>query len=131
LKAFAPEAERTTSNSNETIRIVTAKGNVIVFPKNSFTLNGTPVAGNVEIDITEITTKSEMIFSDLMTNSEEGPLDSRGEFIVKAFQNGAELQLADDVDFTIENPNGVNSLGMKIFMYQEHPLRGFLGASRA
>ena len=65
-----------------------------------------------------------MIFSDLMTNSDEGPLDSRGEFNIKVSQNGNELQLADGVEFTIENPTGVNTSGMKSWYWNENTLTG-------
>lgn len=124
LKQFAPEAEITTINSDKIIRIETAKGNVVVFPKRSFALKGTPVTGNVEVSITEMTTKSEMIFADLMTNSDEGPLESRGEFIVKVSQNGVDLELADGVDFTIENPNVPNSPGMRSWYWNANSSAG-------
>lgn len=124
LKQFAPEEVTTKNNSDEIIRIVTEKGNIIVFPKNAFSLNGVPVTGDVEIAVTEMSTKSEMIFSDLMTNSDEGPLDSRGEFNIKVSQNGNELQLADGVEFTIENPTGVNTFGMKSWYWNENTLTG-------
>lgn len=124
LKQFAPEVEITTINSNEIIRVVTTKGNVVVFPKNAFVLNGTPITGNVEVNITEMTTKSEMIFADLMTNSDEGPLDSRGEFIINVSQDGDELELADGVEFTIENPTGVNSSGMRSWYWNKNTEAG-------
>ncbi len=120
LKQYAPESEVATINSDEIIRIVTTKGNVIVFPKNAFELNGIPVTGNVEVDVTEMTIKSEIIFADLMTNSDEGPLDSRGEFNIIVSQNGKELKLADGVEFTIENPTGVNAPGMKSWYWNEN-----------
>lgn len=124
LKQFAPELVTTKSNSDELIRIVTEKGNIIVFPRKAFSFNGVPVTGDVEITVTEMSTKSEIIFSDLMTNSDEGPLDSRGEFNIKVSQNGNELQLADGVEFTIENPTGVNTSGMKSWYWNENTLTG-------
>lgn len=124
LKKYAPEGEIATVNSDQVIRIETSKGNVFTFPKNAFTKNGKAVSGNVQIDITEITTKSEMIFADLLTNSDEGPLDSRGEFNIVATQNGTELELADGIEFTIENPTGINSSEMKAWYWNENKNAG-------
>lgn len=120
LKAYAPQAQQFSFNSDEVIKITTAKNNVIVFPKHAFAYTGTPVTGVVNISVTEITTKSEMILSDVLTNSDQGPLESQGEFLVEAFQNNKKLELAEGASFTIES-GGAYSTEMKGWTYQENP----------
>lgn len=120
LKSLAPKAQVFSFNSDEVIKITTAKNNVIVFPKAAFAYKGKAVTGNVDISITEITTKSEMILSDILTNSDQGPLESQGEFIVEAFQNNKKLELAEGAAFTIET-GGAFSTDMKGWVYEENP----------
>lgn len=111
LLQFAPQPKSSVVNSSDIISITTDKGNIITFPKNAFIdQNGNPIIGNVEVSITEITTKAEMILSDMPTNSDQGPLESQGEFLVDVKQNNNTLQLADGVSFSIQNPNAtINS----------------------
>ena len=106
LKSYAPKPQSKTVKAEEVIRITTEAGNKVNFPANAFVdASGNPVTGNVEISVTEITKISDMILSGMTTDSDEGPLSSQGEFNVQVSQNGEELSLADDVTFTIENPN--------------------------
>ena len=106
LLQFAPQPKYSVVNSNEVISITTDKGNIISFPKRAFAdQNGNAITGNVEVSITEITTKAEMILSDMPTNSDQGPLESQGEFLVEVKQNNNTLQLADGISFSIQNPN--------------------------
>ena len=111
LLQFAPQPKYSIVNSNEVISITTDKGNIISFPKRAFAdQNGNAITGNVEVSITEITTKAEMILSDMPTNSDQGPLESQGEFLVEVKQNNNILKLADGVSFGIQNPNStINS----------------------
>ena len=111
LLQFAPQPKSSVVNSSDIISITTDKGNIITFPKNAFIdQNGNPIIGNVEVSITEITTKAEMILSDMPTNSDQGPLESQGEFLVDVKQNNNTLQLTDGVSFSIQNPNAtINS----------------------
>lgn len=120
MKSFAPKAQMFNASSDEIIKITTAKNNVIVFPKNAFAYQGKAVTGSVQISITEITTKSEMILSNILTNSDQGPLESQGEFIVKAYQNNKELELTEGAAFTIET-GGAYSTDMKGWVYEENP----------
>ncbi len=106
LKAFAPEAQTATVSSDNVISFTTEAGNIITFPANAFVdKQGNPITGNVELSITEITNISDMILSGMMTNSNQGPLSSQGEFNVKVTQNGEELDLAEGATFNITNPN--------------------------
>lgn len=106
LKDYAPSPQTKSFNSEEVIRFTTDAGNKIKFPANSFLdASGNQVTGNVDISVTEITNISDMVLSGMMTNSDQGPLSSQGEFNVLASQNGQSLDLADGIAFTIENPN--------------------------
>jgi hypothetical protein len=83
LKSYAPVEQNKTKNSDEVITFATEKGNEIIFPARAFVDgSGNPVTGNVDISVTEITKVSEMILSGMMTNSDQGPLSSQGEFNV-------------------------------------------------
>lgn len=106
LKNYAPSAETKTVNSNEMISLTTEQGNIITFPNNAF-VNGTgnPIEGDVDISVTEITNISDMIFSGMMTNSDEGPLSSQGEFNIEVTKDGEKVFLDDETTFTIENPS--------------------------
>ena len=106
LRNYSPTPQTNLANSEEVIRITTEAGNKVNFPSNAFVdASGNPVKGNVEVSITEITNIGDMILSGMMTNSDEGPLSSQGEFNITVAQNGIEVDLADGVIFTIENPN--------------------------
>ncbi len=111
LLQFAPQPKYSVVNASEVISITTDKGNLITFPKNAFVdKNGNSITGNVEVSIIEITTKAEMILSNMPTNSDQGPLESQGEFLVEVKQNNNILKLADGVSFSIQNPNStINS----------------------
>ena len=98
LLQFAPQPKYSVVNASEVISITTDKGNLITFPKNAFVdKNGNSITGNVEVSIIEITTKAEMILSNMPTNSDQGPLESQGEFLVEVKQNNNILKLADGV----------------------------------
>lgn len=113
LKEFAPQPQTSTANSEKAIELTTDAGNKIKFPSNAFVdQNGKSVQGNVQISVTEITNISDMIFSGIMTNSDQGPLSSQGEFNIQVTQNGNPLQLADSTTFTIENPNSTIDTAM-------------------
>ncbi len=106
LRNYSPTPQTNLANAEEVIRITTEAGNKVNFPSNAFIdASGNPIKGNVEVSITEITNIGDMILSGMMTNSDEGPLSSQGEFNISVAQNGIEVELADGVTFTIENPN--------------------------
>ena len=125
LQSYAPEAQNQTKNSDEVILFTTEKGNEIIFPARAFVDgSGNPVTGNVDILVTEITKVSEMILSGMMTNSDQGPLSSQGEFNVDVSQNGQPLKLAEGSTFTIENKNAEVDKDMKGWIWKQNQTVG-------
>lgn len=81
-------------NANIQQRIVGSKGTILDISPYSFkTLSGQVVTGNVTVELREMYSKSDMIFSKAPTMSSNGLLVSGGELFLQAFQNGAQLQL--------------------------------------
>jgi len=121
LSNYGPEVQTQTVNSDRPFTFTTAQGNEINFSSNSFVdVSGNPITGNVDISVTEITNVSDMILSGMMTNSNQGPLSSQGEFEITVSQNGEELALADGKTFTIENPNLTRDTAMVGWNWEEN-----------
>jgi hypothetical protein len=84
-----------TINANQYQRVKGSKGTIIDFSPNSFkTQSGQPVSGSVTIELREMYSKSDMIFSKAPTMSNHSLLVSGGELYLQAFQNGSKLELA-------------------------------------
>lgn len=95
--------------------ITGAQGTVVSFWANSFVdAQGNPVTGNVDIQMTEIYTKKDMIFQNAQTlgnnNGTLQPLVSGGEFKITASQNGNPLSLAPGWSYNVQvqAPGGTN-----------------------
>lgn len=85
----------------------TPKGTVVNIPANAFnTSNGTAYTGNVTIKFRDIYTKSDMLLSNVPTNTSQGsPLKSGGEFFIKAVaSNGSALQLNGSAPIKVKQP---------------------------
>ncbi len=125
LKSYAPLAQIQTKNSDNVITFTTEKGNELIFPAKAFVDgSGNPVTGNIDVSVTEITNISEMILSGMMTNSDQGPLSSQGEFKVEVSQNDQPLKLAEGSTFTIENKNTDVDKDMKGWIWKENQTVG-------
>lgn len=114
-----------TINASQAQTITGNKGTVIHFNANSFvTANGTPVTGNIQIELVEIYSKSDMILMNKQTVGKTGngtaPLLSGGQFSIVAKQNGQVVNLAPGMYYQIDAPapNGTNSM-MGLFYGQE------------
>ena len=107
LQAFTIDAA-----SNESI--TSSNGTQISFYSNSFKhSNGALVTGDVTIELLEVFDKSGMIRMNAPTlgnlpGGGNAPLISGGEFRIKAFQNGEELELIDGYGYSVNSvvPNG-------------------------
>ena len=102
--------------------ITGAKGTELTFSGNSFEdQSGTVVSGNINIELIELFTKSEMILMNMPTmaiNPSGGitPLISGGQFKITASQNGQSLKLVNGYGYSaiIPTVNGVDP-NMDIF----------------
>lgn len=89
-----PKYESFTMDASSGGVITLASGTKITFPPNSFTKDGNPVSGNVNVSALDILKPSSMILGDRPTITNDGKmLESFGEIIVRADQNGKEVQL--------------------------------------
>jgi len=103
-----------------TISVTGNQGTKVIFPANSLGLNGSPVTGNVTIELVEIYGKGAMVLQNMSTkgkkpNGDEEALNSAGEYFINAKQNGTQLDILSSV--TIESkPVDATTIGqMNIF----------------
>ncbi len=84
----------------------TAQGTIVSVPPNAFVTAGSiPVTGNVIISFEDIYKKSDMLLSNKVTMTMWGtPLNSGGEFFMKATENGNAVTLASGKIITVEQP---------------------------
>lgn len=95
-----------------------AKGTKVTIPANAFVAQGGgSVSGNVTIEFREVYTKSEMLLSNMATNTIWGtPLKSAGEFFIKASANNSAVVMAPGKMITVEQPaNGAFDPAMAAF----------------
>lgn len=88
------------------------------FPPNAFVdETGAPVTGIVEVQVTEMLTKTDMVFSGVVPVADDEPLVSGGEVQVTAQQEGRELKMAPGVPFKASMPMpGTNATDMELFV---------------
>ena len=83
-------------------RIITARNSVITFSPSSFEyLDGSVVTGDVEIQVVELLTKSEILLHGIHTWCDDRLLESAGEFRIQVFQKGNELKLKDGANYNL------------------------------
>lgn len=93
----------TINTDNSQYSITGNQGTKVTFPANAFvTSNGTPVKGDVSIELKEIYDKSDMVLSDRPTMSNGRILISGGELFIGATANGQELRLDENTNILIE-----------------------------
>lgn len=93
---------------------VTAEPNSFVF-----TESGALATGMIDFEMTELFTKSEILQYGIVTQSLNSILESDGEFLFSASQNGKPLRLADDKALQIIVPNPNPKPGMELFVVGE------------
>ena len=105
-----------TVNAEVASQLIGSKGTKIHIPENAFVnAGGSPVSGNVTVEILEVMDQSSMIWYGLPTMSNGRILESGGELMVKAFANGQELGLANGVELDIEMPSDNNKPEMTLY----------------
>lgn len=92
------------------IAFAAAGGTGVYFPGNAFTTpDGTPVTGDISIELREIYTPAQMILNNTPTTSNGRPLVSGGEFFVWATQNNQQLKLAPGKFMRLNLANAQNA----------------------
>lgn len=101
--------------------ITGSQGTKVNFPPNVFGLNGSPVTGNVTVQLIEIYDKSDIILKNMSTlgersNGDKEALKSAGEFFIDAKQGANELELLGMIEVTSRNvAPGDMDWNMKLF----------------
>lgn len=80
--------------------ITGTQGTKVIFPPNSFGINGVPVTGSVTVKLIEIYDKASMLLKDKSTlgmhaNGDKEALKSAGEFFINAEQDTNNLELLE------------------------------------
>lgn len=108
-----------TVNSSNFISVQGTKGTRFNFPPNAFvTLNNQPVTGSVSIEVKEILKPKEMILSNMPTVSDGKPLESGGQFFIRATQNSQELKLAPGKQVQVQAKADTPMVNMRVFTGQ-------------
>jgi len=83
----------------------TPQGTKVTIPANAFVKGGgITVTGNVTIQFKDICKKSDMLLSNMPTQTATGPLKSAGEFFIKALANDSALMLAIGKNIMVQQP---------------------------
>lgn len=81
------------------------QGTVVTIPANAFvTSGGAPITGNVTVEFKDIYTPSDMILSNMPTQTATGPLVSGGEFFIDVAVGGNPVALAPGANITVNQP---------------------------
>jgi len=89
--------------------------NVIFNPNSLQTPDGDLVTGQVQVDILEIYSKGDILRYGKPTISNGQILRSDGEFLVRAYQDGQELEMVEGSGYTIQSVNWNPDNEMKLF----------------
>jgi hypothetical protein len=124
--------ERFTQNRQEMLQTFTidastggtvtgTQGTEINIPPSALGLNGTPVSGNVEIQLIEIYSRGHMLLNNMPTNGKNANgeiemLKTGGEFYINAVQNGNNLEILSYIQLKSKpvDPNKVD-FNLKVF----------------
>ncbi|WP_111706870.1 hypothetical protein [Lutibacter citreus] len=100
--------------------VMGSQGTKVTFPANAFGISGSPVTGNVTIQLIEIYDKGSIVFNNKSTlgeriNGDKEALKSAGEFFINAKQGSNELDLLKPMKVTsreIEPANVDPAMGL-------------------
>lgn len=114
--ARQPGAQQFTIPAAFATNLFGQKGTRLQIPANAFvTAAGTPVTGQVDIELQEIYEVWEMVLNNKFTQSGTRPIESGGEFFIRATQNGQELRLAPNLILRASLPASNPLPGMEVF----------------
>lgn len=114
--AAQPAPQKFTVQAGTQSMVVGPKGTRVVLPASAFvTQSGAPVSGAVTIELKEIYDVWEMVLNNKFTQVGRLPIESGGEFFLRATQNGQELKIAPGVSLTAVLPTSNPLPGMQVF----------------
>ena len=108
--------QRTSVASNNFI-VHTERGTSIRAEPNSFVYEGSGAlaSGFIDFEVIELFTKSEILQYGIETRSNNSIIESDGEFLFSASQNGQSLRLANNKVLSLIVPNSNPNPGMELF----------------
>lgn len=116
-KTRAPETHHFQTPHHPLV-VIGQEGTQLLVPADAFVhLDGTPVRGDVEIVLTEVTKKPDLILSNLPTISNGRMLVSGGVIHIEAIAEGKKLRLAPGKSVLVNFPGGYQE-GMELFKGQ-------------
>jgi hypothetical protein len=116
FEARQPAPQKFTVQSGSQSLIEGQKGTRLVFPAHAFvTQSGAPVSGAVDIEFKEVYEVWEMVLHNKFTQVGRTPIESGGQFFLRATQNGQELKVASGVSLTAVLPTQNPLPGMQVF----------------
>jgi hypothetical protein len=105
-KTRAPETHHF-QQPHRPLVLIGEEGTELLIPADAFVhADGTPVTGEVEIKLTEVANKQELILSNLPTQSNGRMLVSGGVIHIEALADGKQLKLADGKSVLVNFPGG-------------------------
>lgn len=120
MKKFFAEnqtkSEYFTVNAGTFSSVIGKKGTIITIPANILQhQDGSPVSGNVKVELKEVFDKGDMVKSNIPTMSNGRLLVSQGEFYINATQNGESLKIKPGNQIDIYVPNFSNESSTMVF----------------
>ncbi|MGV3658054.1 MAG: hypothetical protein ACO1NX_08870 [Chitinophagaceae bacterium] len=116
MEARQPAPQQFTISATLPSQVWGQKGTRLKVPANAFvTASGTPVTGNVNLELKEIYEVWEMIVNNKFTQSGSTPIESGGQLFLRATQGGNELKLAPGVTLQAAMPTTDTLPGMQVF----------------
>lgn len=131
LSRYAPAPQVFTLDAQSGGTIVGANGTVIIFPPASFWDNKRgPVTGTINIELTEVYSKSDIMFSQAYTSSDGNPLISGGMFRLKMTQFGLPIYVSHLIPYTAWFPLGTNETPDSMFAFHGTITKSFTDSSK-
>lgn len=116
MEAQQPAPQRFTISAAATSTVSGPRGTRVTVPANAFvTPSGAAVTGNVTLELKEIYDVWEMVVNNKFTQVGLTPIESGGQFFIRATQNGQELKLAPGARLQAALPAAATLPGMEVF----------------
>jgi hypothetical protein len=115
-ESMRPEIQSFTIDNSKPSTVSADKGTEIRIPENCFTdKDGKPVTGEVQLEIVEAFSMTDIISSGLTTLSDGELIQSNGMLFIDAKSNGQSLNLAENMELDVNMPTMGNAEGFQMF----------------
>lgn len=122
LKKFDNTSQYFKLSSSKIGTIIGKKGTVIhVNPTNLETIDGSPLAGEIQIELKELTQKKDLILSSTQTISNGQIIETGGAYYIHMTSGGKKLKLKENKKLDIEFPN-ISAKSMELFYGEKNEL---------